>query len=99
VSVGFTLTKQDIDGRAGQLVMALRDDLYRINQMNTLLLDTSIFADNAAIAALGYTAGEVTTLKAAFADLNQLYLVAHAQATQGATNDFFFNAKHLVGLL
>jgi hypothetical protein len=38
------------------------------------------------------------TLRAAFTDLKKLWQVSHAAATQGATNDFFFNAKHLTGL-
>ncbi len=97
MSVGFTLTKADIDARVGTLVVTLRDTLDRCRQMNALLNDTSIFANDAALTALGYTSGEVTTLRAAFVSLNKLNDISHANATQASANDFFFDAKHLTG--
>lgn len=99
MSVGFTATKADIDARAGQLAMAVRDDLLRAAQFCDLLNDTSIFANDAALIALGYTQAEVTVLRAAFTDLKALYNLAHAAGTQASPNDFFFNAKHLTGVV
>jgi hypothetical protein len=98
MSVGFTLNKVDLDNKAGSLAMSLRDDLARCAAFCDLLNDTSVFADDAALVALGYTQGEVTTLRAAFTDLKKLWSISHAAATQSPANDFFFNAKHLVGV-
>lgn len=99
MSVGFTATKADIDARAGQLVMAVRDGLARCAAFSDLLSDTSIFPNDAALTALGYTAGEVTQLRAAFIDMKALYNVARANGTVVANNDFWFNAKHLTGVV
>jgi hypothetical protein len=100
MSVGFTLTKADIDARAGGLVVAVRDALARCAAFNALLNDTGIIPDNNFLTTTlspGYTSGEVTTLRAAFVDLSKLNDIAHAAATQAAVNDFFFNAKKLTG--
>jgi hypothetical protein len=99
VSVGFTATKADLDARAGQLAMGLRDALSNCARFCDLLNDTSIFANDAALTALGYTQAEVTVLRAAFTDLKALYTLSRAGATQPAANDFFFNAKHLTGVV
>jgi hypothetical protein len=99
VAIGFEINKAGIDQRAGGLVLALRDDLYRCAQFCDLLNDTSIFANDAALIAYGYTQAEVTLLRAAFTDLKALYSVAHAAGTVGSANDFFFSAKHLVGVV
>lgn len=99
MSVGFTATKADIDQRAGGLVIAVRDALLRCAQFSDLLSDTSIFPNDAALTALGYTSGEVTTLRASFTDLKALYNVARANGTVASNNDFWFNAKHLTGVV
>ena len=96
--IGFAIAKADIDNKAGSLVMSVRDDLTRCAAFCDLLNDTSIFADDQALINIGYTSAEVTTLRAAFTDLKKLWQISHAAATQSATNDFFFNAKHLVGV-
>jgi hypothetical protein len=99
MAAGFTITKADIDARAGQLVVATRDDLYRCAQFCDLLNDTSIFANDAALTALGYSGAEVTMIRASFTDLKSLYNVSHAAGTVPSNNDFWFNAKHLTGVV
>ena len=99
MSIGFTTTKADIDARAGQLVTTVRDGLLRCAQFCDLLNDTSIFPNDAALTALGYTSSEVTILRASFTDLKALYNVARAAGTVPANNDFWFNAKHLTGVV
>ncbi len=97
MAVGFPAGKPEIDNRAGGLVTALRDDLYRCSQFSTLLQSGGAWTD-ANLILLGYTQAEVTTLKAAFTDLTSLYNVAHANGTVLASNDFFFSAKLLCGV-
>jgi hypothetical protein len=99
MSIGLTLLKADIDNRAAGVVLATRDSLRRCAEMCNLLNDTTIFANDAALVTIGYTAGEVTTLRAAFTDLKKLSDIANAAAVQAATNDFWFNAKHLTGVI
>ncbi len=97
MSFGLTLTKADIDQKVGGLVVNVRDSLAACARFCDFLNDTTIFANDAALTALGYTQAEVTTMRAAFTDLKTLYNVAHAAATVASANDFFFNAKHATG--
>jgi len=99
VAVGFSIAKADLDTRAGQLATSLRDDLFNCAKFCDLLNDTSIFANDAALTALGYTSGEVTLLRASFTDLKSLYSISHAGTLPGGPNDFWFNAKHLSGVV
>lgn len=97
MSVGYGITKPDIDSRAGQLVVSLRDDLVRILQFKAWLDDAA--TTDQFLAGLTYTAGDIATLRAAFTDLAKLSDISHAQAIQAVANDFWFNAKHLTGTL
>lgn len=99
MSVGFTLNKADIDNKAGSLVVSVRDALDRCKQMCDLLNNTNIVPNDAFLTGLGYTSGEVTTLRAAFTDLKALYSVSHAGQTVLVVNDFFFNAQKLTGVV
>jgi len=97
MSIGYPVTKIDLDNLMGRLVVALRDDLNAIVSFKAELDDTAILPD-ATLTGLGYTSGEITTIRASFADLKKLSDIAKAAATQSATNDFWFNAKLLAGL-
>ena len=99
MSIGLTLTKTDLDQRAASVVLSVRDSLRRCAEFCDLLNDTSIFPNDAALTALGYTSGEVTQLRAAFTSLKALWNISHANGTQGTNNDFFFDAKHLTGCI
>lgn len=97
MSVGFPVTKQEVDNRAGQLVVQLRDTLADVVAFKAWL-DSATTTD-AFLQGLGYTAGEVTLLRASYTDLKKLSDVSHAQAVQAAPSDFFFNAKVLAGVV
>lgn len=96
MSVGVAVAKVDVDGRAGGLVGQLWRNLDEIRRFKAWLDDSA--HNDAFLTGLGYTAGEITTLRAAFTDLNKLQQISHAGATQAATSDFFFNAKALTGV-
>lgn len=97
MSAGYPITKTDLDNRMGAAVVTLRDALLAIVSLKAELDDTSILPD-ATLTTLGYSAGEITTIRASFTDMAKLYDISRAAATQGATNDFWFNAKRLAGL-
>jgi hypothetical protein len=97
MSWGLPATKNDIDSRVGSLIVAVRDALAACSRFSDFLSDTTIFPNDAALTALGYSQAEVTSLRAAFTDLKSLYNVAHGTASVAAPNDFFFNAKHGTG--
>jgi hypothetical protein len=97
MSAGYPITKLDLDNQMGRLVTALREDLIAIVSFKALLDDTSILPD-ATLTSLGYSAGEITQIRAAFASLAKLSDISRAAATQSPANDFWFDAKHLAGL-
>jgi hypothetical protein len=100
MTVGFPVGAIDINNRAGQLVLAIRDDLERIKQFTAWLNDaatTDAFLNSAGISG-STSSGDVQTLRASFTDLLALYNVAHGAQSTGV-NDFFFNAKHLTGVI
>lgn len=99
MSLGFTIGKADIDNKAGSLVVDVRNALDRCKQFCDLLNNTNIIPNDAFLTGLGYTSGEVTTLRAAFTDLKSLYNVSHANGTVASNNDFFFNAQKLTGVV
>jgi len=96
MAVGFPLLKVDIDARAGSLVVQLRDTFEKIRLFKAVL---DAFAQDSDLTALGYSQADVTLLRAAIFDLDKLRQVGAAQATQAATNDFWFSAKKLAGVV
>lgn len=97
MAAGYAITKVDLDNRMGGAVVALRDAFIAVAALKAELDDTSILPD-AALTTLGYSAGEITTIRASFTDMAKLFDISRAVAVQAATNDFWFNAKHLAGL-
>lgn len=97
MAAGYAVDKVSLDNRVGQLVSGVRHALADIVAFKALLDDTTILPDSV-LTTLGYSAGEITQLRAAFADLKKLSDVANGTATQSAVNDFWFNAKHLTGI-
>jgi len=97
MSVGLDLTKSAIDARAGSLAIALRDALRQCSDFCDLLNNTQVIANDQALINMGYTGGEVTTLRAAFTDAKALRNVATAAQTVPSLNNFLFNLQKLMG--
>jgi hypothetical protein len=94
MSVGFPVDKNTVDQRVGSLAWQLRSTFEQIAVVKAWLDSQT----DAQLTALGYSAAEITLLRAAYTDLSNLGKIAHAQATQPAANDFFFNAGKLLGV-
>jgi hypothetical protein len=97
MTVGFTQTKDDVNNRAGQLAVGLRDTLAECVQFKAWLDDAA--TTDAFLSGLGFSSGEITLLRASFTDLAKLSDISHAAATQSPANDFWFNARHLTGVV
>lgn len=105
MSVGFATTKADLDTRMGLEVAAVWQALDACRN-RLLWLNDSARNSPFLTTTLGYTAGEETTLRTTFADLDSLAQIAHGIGTKGvatigasaAANNFFFNAKNLSGV-
>lgn len=94
---GYPVDKLSLDNRMGALVMGVRKALSDVVAFKALLDDTTVLPDSV-LTGLGYSAGEITTIRASFTDLKKLSDIASNAATQSAPNDFWFNAKHLTGI-
>lgn len=97
MSIGYAITKVDLDNRLGALVLALRNAFADCVEFKTLLDDSSILPD-ATLATLDCSPDEITTIRATFADIKKLSDIASGAAVQAAPNDFWFAAKHLTGI-
>jgi hypothetical protein len=102
MSVGRGFNKNDVDLRMASVVEQVWNSLNIANQASLWLANTNIIANDAALVALGYTAGEVTLLRAAINDLghstNGLWAVAHNVKTVPSINNFFFNGQQITGV-
>ena len=97
LSIGFAKTKADIDNRAGAIAVDIRDALTRAQRLNTIL---AAMTTNELVA-LGYdelTKSEVSVLKSAIGDLNQLASVFQGLATRTPAYDYMTFAKQLTGV-
>lgn len=104
MATGYPITRTDLDNRMGAMVVNVRASLLAVVQFKTNWLDDATLGTDAFLQSLtppytgSVSSGEIQTIRAAFADLKKLSDIANGTATQGAPNDFWFNAKHLVGL-
>ena len=96
---GLILTPQFANQDWGNAVRNLATDLAACNGINGLLNDADRMPGGAssALQGLGFSASDAGLIVASFGDLAALYRVAHAQQQQVGNNDFFFNAKKLLG--
>jgi hypothetical protein len=102
MSVGRGITKSDIDLRMSSVVEQVWNSLNIANQASLWLANTNIVPNDTFLTNLGYTAGEVTLLRAAINDLghstNGLWAVAHNLKTVPSVNNFFFNGQQITGV-
>jgi len=98
MSTGYPVTKVDIDNRIGAMIVNVRESLLACVQFKDGYLDDAALGTDAVLTAMGYTAGEITTIRAAFTAMKNLSGIAKGTGTQASTNDFYFDAKKLIGL-
>lgn len=97
MSIGYAVNKVDVDNQMGRLIVEVREALDACADFKTWLDDAALGTD-AFLTTLGYSAGEITTIRAAFSAMNNLRRIAHAEINQASQNDFFFDAKKLTGI-
>ena len=94
MSVGLPITKSEIDSRAGDTARAFQRAFADVATLKGYL-DATPDAD---LVALGYTAGEVATLKTAWADLSQLGTIWAGAASLATAKDFRTFVRQLWGV-
>ena len=94
MSVGYPTTKADIDGRAGNLAIDVRNKMAEIR-------DFKIFVDSMTDQDLTdrtYTGNDISRLRSAITDLDQLAQVYLGLATRTPAYDYRTSAKFLTGV-
>lgn len=95
MSVGFAVGKTDVDQQAANIALQVKRALDAAHSFKAWLDDT--IHNDTYLTGLGYQPADITLLRNSFTDLDALYKLAHALGTQASANDFFFNAKNLLG--
>ena len=100
---GLLLSPALINQDWGTLLLETATNLADCNGVNDLINDSTRLPRTGgqtsadALVAVGVSASDAAILVASFGDLAALYRVAHAQQQQVGNNDFFFNARQLLG--
>ena len=102
---GYQLSQNELDQRLGRATTNLIEALTEWQDIWGMINDTDILGIPSGqpdpLVAMGYSAGEITNIRAAAGDLGgpsgSLIKVTYAQATVPVANNFLFHAKHLAG--
>lgn len=94
MSVGLPVTKDEIDSRAGDTARTFQRAFKDVLTLKSFLDQTP----DPDLVALGYTAGEVATLKTAYTDLAQLATIWTGEAALPAAKDFRTFVRQLWGV-
>jgi hypothetical protein len=101
MSIGYPITKVDLDNRMGGMVVNLRNAFNDVVLFKALLDDATILPD-ATLVSLGYSgsvsSGEIKQIRDSFTTMSLLNTVSRGGSTVGSLVDFWFDAKHLAGL-
>lgn len=95
MSVGLSVTKADLDARAGSIAVDLRSVLDRVRIFKARL-DTLTDLD---ITNLGYTSTEKDQLRSALSDMDQLRTIFEGSANLAVAKDFRTFSKLLTGVI
>ena len=94
MSVGLTVSKGEIDSRAGDITRSFQQAFENVATMK-LYLDGAADAD---LVALGYTENEVAILKSAWGDLAELGTIWTGSAALATPKDFRSFVRRLWGV-
>lgn len=96
MAVGYPKNKDSVDSIVGELAQSINRNFRRAQQLKTEL---DAFNDTQLQNGLGYTAGEVTQLRAFTADLVQLNSIYTGSANLSVAKDFRTTCRPMWGIL
>lgn len=100
MAAGLPAGVSDLNRALGQAIVNVAQSLDACLALNTMLNDTDRFGGANGLTTSGlYVATDSSLVMASFADMANLYKVAHGQQAQPGASDFFFNAKKLMGVI
>jgi hypothetical protein len=92
---GYPKNKESVDNIVGELAQSINRDFRRAIELKGEL----DFYDDAALTSLGYTAGEVATLRTLATNLGQLYNIYTGTASLASAKDFRPALRAVWGIL
>jgi len=95
MAIGYPKNKDSVDNVIGELAQSINRNFRRAVQLKTEL---DSFND-AALTSAGYSAGEITTLRALANDLVQLNNIYTGSANLGSVKDFRASLRPVWGVL
>lgn len=95
MAIGYPKDKANIDAQLGDISQSVNRAFRRAVELGAEL---TAYPD-AALTGVGYTAGEVATLRAMVTDMNQLNDIYTGAATLGSAKDFRTNIRPLWGVI
>lgn len=95
MAIGYPKNQTSVDNIAGELAQSVNRNFRRAQQLKTEL---DAFNDTQ-LQGLGYSAGEVTQLRAFAADMVQLNTIYTGSATLPVAKDFRVSLRPLWGVL
>ena len=93
MSVGYPISKGDIDLMLGTVATNTRDILGRGQQVTACLAGLT----DQQLQNLGYTTADVALIRATATDISDLEAIITGQAAQAVARDFTVNFKQLYG--
>ena len=98
-AAGLPAGLADVNRAGGAALVAVAQALDTANGWFTMLTDADRFNGATGLQAnQGFTLPQANLIMASFTDIHALYQVAHGHQQQVGNNDFFFNAKLLLGV-
>lgn len=95
MAIGYPKDKTSIDALLGDVAQSVNRSFRRAIELGGEL---TAYTD-AQLTGVGYTTGEVTTLRAMVTDMTQLNSIYTGAATLGSVKDFRTNIRPLWGVL
>lgn len=96
MAAGLLRTPDQINPRVGALALTIRQWCTDMDNMKVLILDD---LGHDGLVALGIKDPDATQIVAAVTSMYALAQIARGQGTQAQANDFFYDARHLTGVL
>jgi hypothetical protein len=95
---GLQLIDYDINMATGRALAVLANAWNDVLALNNTLNDADRIGGAAGLQSrFGFTASDAGLIIASYTDIAALWDVARARRTQPAVNDFWYNAKRLIG--
>lgn len=94
MAIGRTITREELNNVAGAIGTSLWAVMDNIDKANAVVSD---YSEAQLVSLFGFSAGDATDFKAAYADMAQLVSIFRGQATLAVAKNFRPTTRKLLG--